>query len=111
MFELNLSFENTQEWEESLDKKEADGKLKFPVTFHDTIPKIEEIEDHLPAAYQLLDRTDALWTSIFARHGELQSLTTPKHREKLIMPLLELHWAFTMAYAKYVGSSPNREKH
>lgn len=47
MFELNLSFENTQGWEESLDKKEADGKLKFPVTFHDTIPKIEEIEDHL----------------------------------------------------------------
>lgn len=47
MFDPNLSFENTQGWEESLDKKEADGKLKFPVTFHDTIPKIEEIEDHL----------------------------------------------------------------
>lgn len=47
MFEFNLSFEDTQEWEDSLDRKEADGKLKFPVTFHDTIPPIEEIEDHL----------------------------------------------------------------
>lgn len=47
MFDLNLSFEDTQNWEDSLDKKEADGKLKFPVTFHDTIPGIVKIEDHL----------------------------------------------------------------
>ena len=47
MFEINLSFENTEAWEESLDKVEGDGKLKFPVTFHEEIPKIEEIKDHL----------------------------------------------------------------
>ena len=47
MFEINLSFENTEAWEESLDKVEGDGKLKFPVTFHEEIPKIEEMPDHL----------------------------------------------------------------
>jgi hypothetical protein len=47
MFEINLSFENTELWEESLDKVEGDGKLKFPVTFHDQIPPIEEIPDQL----------------------------------------------------------------
>ena len=47
MFEINPSFENTIFWEDSLDKNESDGKLKFPVTFHDEIPKIDEIEDQL----------------------------------------------------------------
>jgi hypothetical protein len=47
MFEINPSFENTILWEDSLDKNESDGKLKFPVTFHDEIPKIDEIEDQL----------------------------------------------------------------
>ncbi len=47
MFEINPSFENTIFWEDSLDKNESDGKLKFPVTFHDEIPKIDEIEDRL----------------------------------------------------------------
>lgn len=47
MFEINPSFENTICWEDSLDKNEADGKLKFPVTFHDEIPRIDEIEDQL----------------------------------------------------------------
>jgi len=47
MFEINPSFENTICWEDSLDKNESDGKLKFPVTFHDEIPKIDEIEDQL----------------------------------------------------------------
>jgi hypothetical protein len=39
MFEINPSFENTIFWEDSLDKNESDGKLKFPVTFHDEIPR------------------------------------------------------------------------
>ena len=47
MFEINLSFENTELWENSLDKDEGDGKLKFPVTFHEEIPPIEEIPDQL----------------------------------------------------------------
>ena len=47
MFEINPSFENTICWEDSLDKNESDGKLKFPVTFHDEIPMIDEIEDQL----------------------------------------------------------------
>jgi hypothetical protein len=47
MFEINPSFENTIFWEDSLDKNESDGKLKFPVTFHDGIPRIDEIEDQL----------------------------------------------------------------
>ena len=47
MFEINPSFENTIFWEDSLDKNESDGKLKFPVTFHDEIPNIDEIEDQL----------------------------------------------------------------
>jgi hypothetical protein len=47
MFEINPSFENTIFWEDSLDKNESDGKLKFPVTFHDEITKIDEIEDQL----------------------------------------------------------------
>ena len=47
MFEINPSFENTIFWEDSLDKNESDGKLKFPVTFHDEIPRIDEIEDQL----------------------------------------------------------------
>ena len=47
MFEINPSFENTICWEDSLDKNESDGKLKFPVTFHDEIPRIDEIEDQL----------------------------------------------------------------
>ena len=47
MFEINPSFENTIFWEDSLDKNESDGKLKFPVTFHDEIPKIDEIEYQL----------------------------------------------------------------
>ena len=47
MFEINPSFENTIFWEDSLDKNESGGKLKFPVTFHDEIPKIDEIEDQL----------------------------------------------------------------
>ena len=47
MFEINPSFENTIFWEDSLDKNESDGKLKCPVTFHDEIPKIDEIEDQL----------------------------------------------------------------
>ena len=47
MFEINPSFENTICWEDSLYKNESDGKLKFPVTFHDEIPKIDEIEDQL----------------------------------------------------------------
>ena len=47
MFEINPSFENTIFWEDSLDKNESDGKLKFPVTFHDEIPKIDEIKDQL----------------------------------------------------------------
>lgn len=47
MFEINPSFENTIFWEDSLDKNESDGKLKFPVTFHDEIPKVDEIEDQL----------------------------------------------------------------
>lgn len=47
MFEINLSFDNTEFWEESLDKVEGDGKLKFPVTFHESIPPIEEMPDQL----------------------------------------------------------------
>lgn len=47
MFEINLSFEDTEDWEKSLDKVEGDGKLKFPVTFHESIPPIEEIPDRL----------------------------------------------------------------
>ena len=47
MFEINPSFENTICWEDSLDKNESDGKLKFPVTFHDEIPRVDEIEDQL----------------------------------------------------------------
>jgi hypothetical protein len=47
MFEINPSFENTIFWEDSLDKNESDGNLKFPVTFHYEIPRIDEIEDQL----------------------------------------------------------------
>lgn len=47
MFEINPSFENTIFWEDSLDKNESDGKFKFPVTFHDEMPKIDEIEEQL----------------------------------------------------------------
>lgn len=47
MFEINLSFEDTAMWEESLDKVEGDGKLKFPITFHEDIPRIDEIPDQL----------------------------------------------------------------
>jgi hypothetical protein len=43
MFEI----ENMELWEGSLDKVEGDGKLKFPVTFHDSIPPIEEIPNKL----------------------------------------------------------------
>jgi len=47
MFELTPSFENLDLWEDSIGKPEADGKLKFPVTFHDKIEKINEVPDLL----------------------------------------------------------------
>jgi hypothetical protein len=47
MFEITPSFETMEKWEESLDSKHSDGKLKHPVTFHDKIPPIEEIPDQL----------------------------------------------------------------
>ena len=47
MFELTPSFEDLSQWEDSFGKAEADGKLKFPVTFHDKIEKIVEVPDLL----------------------------------------------------------------
>lgn len=47
MFEITPSFEDLTLWEDSLGKAEADGKLKFPVTFHDKIEKIGEVPDLL----------------------------------------------------------------
>jgi len=47
MFELTPSFESMDQWEDYLDEKKPDGKLKHPVTFHDEIPAIQEIPDQL----------------------------------------------------------------
>ena len=47
MFELTPSSEDLTLWEDSLGKAESDGKLKFPVTFHDKIEKIVEVPDLL----------------------------------------------------------------
>lgn len=47
MFEINPSFGTTKEWEDILDSDSLDGKLKFPVTFFEDIPLIEEIENQL----------------------------------------------------------------
>lgn len=47
MFEINPSFGTTKEWEDILDSDSQDGKLKFPVTFLEEIPPIEEIENQL----------------------------------------------------------------
>lgn len=47
MFELTPSFENLNQWEDFLKTSESDGKLKFPVTFHDSIEKIDETPDLL----------------------------------------------------------------
>ena len=44
MFELS-PFMNS--WEDSSGKSGPDGKLKFPVTFHDEMNPVEEIQDLL----------------------------------------------------------------
>lgn len=47
MFEENISIDDSEAWEHSLIDKEGDGKLKFPVFFHDNLLDIGEIKDQM----------------------------------------------------------------
>lgn len=44
---MGFLFGNNEEKFDSKRKKEPDGKFKFPVTFHDDIPPIGEIEEKI----------------------------------------------------------------
>ncbi|VDC06550.1 unnamed protein product [Peniophora sp. CBMAI 1063] len=58
----------------------------------------EEVEDSPRVANPLLARTNTLWISVWNRQDELKRLTSPAYKAKLIIPLIELHYRFSVCY-------------